>query len=299
MMEEPSSGAVRGVGLLAVLAVLAVGAPLALDDDAAVRAAPRPTGVTLVASDDDVGEFVTECPFSHRSTADPIVHPHVGAHDAHAGHSHDFFGNTTTDEHSTVSSLVGQPSTCQLDGDRSAYWAPTLFRGDEPITAEQFSAYYEAAPGADALALTPPPHGLRMIGGDPMLRRADPTAGLTWECGRSRDEHAAAPDCPRPAALTATIRFPDCWDGRRLDSPDHRAHVRASDAGHCPPTHPVPMVRLVLRIRYPHTGSVGELRFSSGPLHSGHADFMNAWDQEAIGGMVDLCIARLAVCGVV
>jgi Domain of unknown function (DUF1996) len=42
--------------------------------------------------------------------------------------------------------------------------------------------------------------------------------------------------------LRAELHFPDCWDGRHLDSEDHKSHVtfRGGD-GTCPPTHPVPV----------------------------------------------------------
>ena len=42
------------------------------------------------------------------------------------------------------------------------------------------------------------------------------------------------PLCAPGEVAEASIEFPDCWDGRRLDSPDHQAHMTYSvnrDAG--------------------------------------------------------------------
>jgi hypothetical protein len=48
-----------------------------------------------------------------------------------------------------------------------------------------------------------------------------------------------------------TVRFPDCWNGRDLDTADHKSHVefRNSD-GTCPPSHPVPFMEINLEVGY-------------------------------------------------
>lgn len=33
------------------------------------------------------------------------------------------------------------------------------------------------------------------------------------------------PKKPCPAGLMVNVRFPTCWDGKNLDSPDHMSHV--------------------------------------------------------------------------
>jgi hypothetical protein len=38
------------------------------------------------------------------------------------------------------------------------------------------------------------------------------------------------------------------------------------------------------------------MRLASGSLLSGHADFVNSWDQEELESEVDLCIRRQNVC---
>src|SRR5690606_32512049 len=110
---------------------------------------------------------------------DPIVHP------GHAGmsHTHDFFGNETTDAYSTIESLRESPTTCHIGGDTAAYWAPTLYRDDEPVEPEGSSAYYRGADGVDVTRLVPPPPGLVMIGGDSTATGPQPQHVAGWACG--------------------------------------------------------------------------------------------------------------------
>ena len=88
--------------------------------------------------------------------------------------------------------------------------------------------------------------------------------------------------CPARAPLSVRVVFPDCWDGRRTDSPDHTAHVARSRDGRCPDTHPVPVPQLIFEIRYPIHGDGHEVELASGGVHSVNADFINAWDQRAL-----------------
>lgn len=38
-------------------------------------------------------------------------------------------------------------------------------------------------------------------------------------------ETLAFPKKPCPAGIMVNVRFPTCWDGKNLDSPDHMSHV--------------------------------------------------------------------------
>ncbi|NEE54057.1 DUF1996 domain-containing protein, partial [Streptomyces sp. SID8455] len=60
---------------------------------------------------------------------DPIVYPGR----AGASHDHTFMGNRTTNASSTTASLGAGGTACVAPGDRSAYWMPTLFNGNEEI----------------------------------------------------------------------------------------------------------------------------------------------------------------------
>jgi hypothetical protein len=47
------------------------------------------------------------------------------------------------------------------------------------------------------------------------------------------------PTSPCKAGIIVSIRFPTCWDGKNLDSPDHQSHVAYPQGSACPSSHPV------------------------------------------------------------
>lgn len=94
------------------------------------------------------------------------------------------------------------------------------------------------------------------------------------------------------------ITFPDCWDGKHLDSKNHHTHIAYSSGGVCPDGYPVPILQLQFSVEYPVTGPVDGLMLSSGGVNTGHADFMNAWVPEKLISETELCIHREVVCGV-
>ena len=57
----------------------------------------------------------------------------------------------------------------------------------------------------------------------------------------------------------------------------------------CPTTYPVHIPQLQFAIDYPPVTAdeLDELTLSSGDIHSGHADFWNAWDQDKLDNEVD------------
>ena len=71
--------------------------------------------------------FAILCSFSHRNNDDPIVHPGAPGR----SHNHTYIGNTNVNAFSTAASLRGGETTCELPGDASTYWIPTLFVGTE------------------------------------------------------------------------------------------------------------------------------------------------------------------------
>ena len=86
-----------------------------------VPAGPAPAALTAI--------FAVVCTFSHRLPDDPIVHPRQPG----TSHSHDFFGNTTTDASSTYASLRAGSTTCHNPEDTAAYWVPTLLVGTAAV----------------------------------------------------------------------------------------------------------------------------------------------------------------------
>ena len=239
------------------------------------------------------GEFRADCLFSHRLMDDPIVRPGLPG----AFHSHDFFGNRSTDALSSIATLRRGRSSCDPEADRSAYWVPTLYdaRG-RALTATAFSAYYTTRVTRPK-QVRPFPRGLKMLAGD-MEARAPRTEPLVaaWGCLGSRIAVAATIGrCPSGSPLELRLRFPDCWNGRDLDSPDHRRHVAYGVAGRCPRSRPVAVPALDLRVVYPTRGSP-RMSLASGSSFSAHGDFIDAWSPADLSRRVRRCLRGAVRC---
>jgi hypothetical protein len=252
---------------------------------------PAPPPPTVSGPPTTHGEFVAHCPLSHRSNDDPIVHPGQPG----TAHQHDFLGNITTDAMSTLASLRIGATTCDVAADRSAYWVPTLSLSGTPVAPDLATFYYTAAVG-DARLVRSYPLGLVMLSGDPAA--TSPTGVAKWSCqGSAVSGDGTAPiTCPAGSRLELLIRFPECWDGRRLDSADHRAHMAFAAAKACPATHPVPVPRLEFKLRYPIRGGAG-VTLASGSWSSAHADFINVWEPNALAVRIRDCLHRGIKCG--
>jgi len=239
-----------------------------------------------------VGQFAVECPWSHSSFDDPIVHPgHAGA-----SHRHDFFGNTTTAADSTYDDLLGGSTTCDQRLDTASYWAPSLLAADgAPVAPLGATAYYRAGVGIDEALLEPYPAGLMMVAGSATARSPQPISVVAWACGSGGQRHASPPTCAGGVGPRLLVTFPDCWDGRRIDSDDHQIHVSYSHQGACPDTHPTAIPQLQFAIDYPPTDPEG-LSLASGPIETAHADFWNTWNQDKLATEVDLCLRQQHVC---
>jgi hypothetical protein len=227
------------------------------------------------------GIFVADCAFSHRASHDPIVfHDMPGA-----SHSHEFFGNRSTRASSTLRSLRRSAGNCLPAADRSAYWTPTLYRHGRPLRAVQVQAYYQDFFRYGRVLPFPP--GLRVVAGRATATR--PQRGVVrWTCRDDQGEGAATPPACGPSFVTLRITFPDCWDGRRLDSPDHQSHMAYNRAGgmelgpqRCPESHPVVVPQLQLNVVYPVLDGNG-VTLASGSVLTAHADFFNGWRQSVL-----------------
>jgi len=239
--------------------------------------------------------WIVGCGFSHRSTDDPIVMPGMSG----MSHSHDFYGNTTTDANSTLSSLLDKPTTCSLAADTSAYWTPTLYQNGTAIQPLKAAIYYRTQVDGGPVQAFPP--GLKLIAGDSHATAPQSTEIVYYNCHDGADQHhAAVPyDCGTHT-IDAHIVFPQCWDGVSLDSPDHKSHVVYPTSAHgtrtCPVSDPVVLPRLIIRISWPITNGDG-VQLASGPAYTLHADFFNAWDVVTQERLVDACINAGVDCG--
>jgi hypothetical protein len=263
-----------------------------------------PDATALERASNGKGSFVAVCAFDHRSYADPIVFPGQ----PRAAHSHDFFGNTTTDAFSTTDTLrvatkpgletASYPGTsCNRAGDKSAYWVPMLTKGNTAYAARVMRVYYRAGI-RDVPSIRPMPAGLRMIAGDHKATAPQSFDVAAWACSVDGDEIEVGevPTCASDSPLRLRIIFPSCWNGVDLDSADHKSHMAYPVRSACPASHPVAVPKIVMGIRYRDVSGPG-VSLSCGTAYCGHADFMNGWDQSALGRLVDGCIRSGYVCG--
>ena len=268
----------RGLGLAFLLsgALLAVAAAVLLPG----RSAAAPGAPLQLAPSFPGGPyFAIGCSFSHRSNDDPIVFPRQPGR----SHNHTFVGNRSVDASTTPTSLVGGRTSCEEPADSSAYWVPTLYEGRDAVNPLAAIVYYTHRM---RLELTAPPAGLVMVAGNADARTRQSKGIVAWSCGAvgGKPRYYTIPACSPDQLLQLQVTFPNCWNGRTLDSADHRQHMRYASAGRCPATHPVALPTISLIMLYPPV-SPRFSQLSSGRLGA-HADFMNGWDQAELEKLV-------------
>lgn len=243
-------------------------------------------------------EFNATCTYSHSAADDPIVFPGVPG----ASHMHTFIGNNSTNANTTADSLFQlTASSCQPLEDHSAYWIPSLKENGQWVQPDQVVVYYGSLE-ADPSKTLPMPQGLRMIAGDSKLQVATPKGAVNqfYCAGGPQDGITRSADGNWPVCsggtLHFTLRFPDCWDGLHLDSPNHKGHVAFGYAGTCPAAFPVPIPAVTFSISYPTSGTAAGFQLSSGMASSMHGDAFFAWENDAMGHRVKDCVVQTTPC---
>ena len=243
-----------------------------------------------------VAEFLAECPFTHRLPDDPIVFPGL----AGASHMHSFFGNRTTNAMTNLGSLQAGTSSCDPAIDLSSYWVPTLYNGSTAIEPTGTTFYYlgEGVQPAVTARIQPYPLGLRVVAGNARATGAGDSIAR-WSCLHAGHVGSSADfvNCPAGTMLESYLDFPQCWNGRDLDAPDHKSHMAYPVNGGCPSTHPVPVPKLRQVLRYPVNGNPAAFRLSSGAGYTMHGDFFNAWPEPELARRVRDCINVIVKCG--
>jgi hypothetical protein len=285
----------------------AAGAPMAMGPYINKAAIPRGSagvGVLEVRptteqpkANNDVGAFRTSCAYSHMNNDDAIVFPGQPG----KAHLHAYFGNTRADASSTAESLrdTGN-STCRGGiANRSAYWVPAVIAKDgTPLKPRSAQIYYKT--GYNGIApkdVKPFPQGLRVIAGD-MRVKAPGQEHAFWSCEVYNGHPNAIPDCPAGQAVIMQVFFPQCWNGKDLDSPDHKGHMSYPVNGACPATHPVAIPEISFHVYYdvPAGQRSSEWHLSSDMYdqsqpggYSAHADWFEGWDRDIAEAFVKNC----------
>lgn len=255
------------------------------------------------ASPDDNGAYRLPCGFSHMNFDDAIVWPNI----KNATHLHAYFGNTKADYTSTPESIrTTGNSTCNGGlMNRSAYWTPVVIdtATNAPIKPEGAQIYYKHS------IAQPIPRGLRMISGN---AKRTTSVAASWdrkayfECNSVySNKQDAIPSCV--GTVQMKIEFPQCWDGKNLDSPNHQDHMAFGDAyssNGCPASHPVKLPTITMITYWPAPKGTSTWRLSSDNYakngqnagYSAHADFMMGWDETLHKIGLDNCINKSLDC---
>jgi hypothetical protein len=277
------------------------------------------------------GEFRIGCGFAKMLKDDPIVYPNVPG----ASHLHTFFGNLSINAYSTNDSLRNNGNgTCEGGiANRSGYWIPSLInmKTNQPIAPFDTVTYYKSHGYSDAENMQVIPKGLRMIAGNANPLSMADVRGAHYYCQDQaiNDEahnwgilwsgnHIQA--CGgKTQTLRMAVSFPNCWDGKNLDSPDHQSHMAYSCSNGecdlpdgkvgktfngCPTTHPVAIPTITINGDYGNLDPNATYRLSSDNYSSaypgglsGHGDFMNGWDETIFKRVVDNCMHKHMNCG--
>jgi hypothetical protein len=242
-------------------------------------------------------DWVTVCHVAKTAHEDPIVFPGVTP----SPHEHTFSGNTKVNASSTAQQLVDQPTNCANSGDTASYWMPTLLVDGKPVLPYMTRAYYRAGT-RDTTKLHTIPFGLKMVAGDAMATKAQSAGVAGFQCriegeGQTVGKQALPPQCGSRALLEASVVFPNCWDGKNLDSADHKSHMAYAKNFVCDAAHPVQIPQLTLAERFTPGTTTGTLTLAAmnSPLTL-HADFLNAWKPAALAELMKRCIYAHVFC---
>jgi hypothetical protein len=254
-----------------------------------------------------------------------IVAPGVsnGAH-----HFHDYIGNQSNNAFASDQDLANADTSCADKGDKSTYYWPVLRLqngkqerdADKPgggtegnagqiVTAKEVTLTFEGNPTSK---VTEMPRLLRIITGDAKAFVNGPAnANASWSCTgyENRQLKDKYPLCPSGSDVVRTFRFQSCWDGRNIDSANHRTHVAFEGPdGSCPAGFqaiPQLVQRIVYDVDAPSLQDGGRtvplFAVDSFPeqLHkpvTDHGDFINVFDESLMRKMVD-CINSGRKCG--
>jgi hypothetical protein len=219
---------------------------------------------------------------------------------------HSFFGNAAVNANSTQQSIRNTGnSTCRGGiANRSSYWVPTLIdAAGKPVEPIRIDVYYKS--GYNGIApsqIQQFPSGLRVIAGSAKSSSAQEHA--YWDCHGDYIGHPGSiPQCSSDAdALNMVIEFPQCWDGKNLDSADHTSHMSYTVNGKCPSTHPVAIPQVSFNTLYPVRDVKGwhlssDMYDQSMPGgFSAHGDWFEGWDPEVSKVFVDNCVKKGVDC---
>lgn len=297
-------------------------------DFADITTAPPAAQSPNPGADASRGTFATSCGVNANglfNSDNVIVAPGVsnGAH-----HFHDYIGNQANNAFADDNELANGGTSCVDQGDKSSYYWPVLrlqngtqeqdagapgggIEGNagEIITPKDVTLTFVGSPNSKVTAM---PRLLRIITGDAKaFVNGTTNANASWSCTGFEDRQLKDkyPVCPQGSDVVRTFKFQSCWDGRNIDSANHRTHVAFAQAdGACPASFQA-IPQLVQRIVYDvdapslqdggRTSPLFAVDAFPEQLHkpvTDHGDFINVFDEGLMNEMVG-CINDGRQCG--
>jgi hypothetical protein len=263
---------------------------------------------------------------------DPIMNPGGFATHVHSIHGSSGISQTSI----TADLLAGECTSCRVTQDKSSYWHPSLYFEDagtgeyELVNQVGGMLAYYLLNGENIKAF---PEGFRMMSGD--TERRSYTAGdpskpdpekSAWAAMKQTGQdtlgqralgfnclnYAKDPEAtlyrhqmPDKEYLDANckdgirfeVMFPSCWNGKDLDSANHRDHVAFPDlvmTGTCPEGHDVRLPSLLYETiwdTHAFADRNGRFVLSNGD-DTGfgyHGDFVMGWEESFLQEAVNVC----------
>ncbi|KAF8519603.1 hypothetical protein BU17DRAFT_89721 [Hysterangium stoloniferum] len=248
---------------------------------------------------------------------DPIVSPGAISSHTHIITGGSDFGATVTTAQLRQSRCTSTP----IAQDKSNYWTESMYfqwkNGSFTSSANILnltttSSYYLYPSNVPAGTVTAFPDDFRMISGDPTLRTYNASSfaqqAISFLCldfNGASTKHTGLPvgvSCP--SGIRAQINFPSCWDGKNVDSANHKSHVAfpsgGPDSGSCSdPKFPVTLPRIFIEVYWGTNNFNAQeamnpqqpfvLAQGDGTGYGHHADYFNGWAPGVLQNVVDKC----------